>query len=180
MACLSALVRCRSSRVCAALVLLALAPAAGQGDAPRPEQSFAVRFVIDGDTLEVSGAGRVRLLGIDAPELARGFDTAAPFAEEARDRLASLAAGRWVRLGFDGERRDGYNRLLAYVVRTDGLVLNVEMVRDGLARVATRRLLTRLPELRRAEDEAQRARRGIWGARPLIPGRTYRLPRGTR
>jgi micrococcal nuclease len=131
---------------------------------------------VDGDTLDLAGAGRVRLLGIDAPELGAGFDTPAPFAREARDRLAALAAGRWVRLQLDGNSRDAYGRLLAYVIRTDGVVLNTEMVRAGLARVTSRRALSRLGELRRAEAEAQLARRGIWGARPAIPQRTYRLP----
>ena len=40
-----------------------------------------VRSVIDGDTIDVATFGRVRLLGIDAPELGRGFDTPAPFAQ---------------------------------------------------------------------------------------------------
>ena len=38
-----------------------------------------VRSVIDGDTIDVATFGRVRLLGIDAPELGRGYDTSAPF-----------------------------------------------------------------------------------------------------
>src|SRR5258708_21277952 len=49
-----------------------------------------VRSVIDGDTIVVSTLGRVRLLGIDAPEIGRGFDTSAPFGREARERLTQL------------------------------------------------------------------------------------------
>src|SRR5262249_36611193 len=54
-----------------------------------------VRAVFDGDTIDVAGYGHVRLLGIDAPEIGRGFDTAAPFGREARDRLAGLVLHRW-------------------------------------------------------------------------------------
>ena len=61
-----------------------------------------VRSVIDGDTIDVGAVGRVRLLGIDAPELGRGFDTSAPFGREARDRLTQLVLHRWVRLEQEG------------------------------------------------------------------------------
>ena len=76
-----------------------------------------VRAVIDGDTIDVATFGRVRLLGIDAPELGRGFDTPAPFAQEARERLKALVLKRWVRLEREGPALDVYNRHLAYVIR---------------------------------------------------------------
>src|SRR5688500_19256831 len=107
--------------LCAAFVI---ATTSWAQSLPRPDQSFAVRFVVDGDTLDVSGVGRVRLLGIDAPEFGSGFEPPAPFAREARDRLAALALRQWVRLEADQEKRDGYGRALAYVFRTDGLLLN--------------------------------------------------------
>ena len=166
----------RSTRLSAVLVSLAAASATAQS-LPRTDQSFAVRFVIDGDTLELSGVGRVRLLGIDAPELGSGFETPAPFAREARERLASLALRQWVRLERDDQVRDAYGRALAYVIRTDGLLLNAELLRAGLARVSARVSLRRLGELRRAEEEAQRVHRGIWGDRPSIADRSFRLPK---
>src|SRR4029450_1162820 len=49
---------------------------------PRPAPVL-VRPVFAGDTPDASMLGRVRLLGIDAPEIGRGFDTAAPFSREA-------------------------------------------------------------------------------------------------
>src|SRR2546426_11676172 len=69
-------------------------------------ESVVVRAVFDGDTIDVATYGRVRLLGIDAPEIGRGYDTPAPFGREARDRLASLVLHRWVRLGQEDQRRD--------------------------------------------------------------------------
>ena len=168
--------RNRTTRLIAVLVSLAAANVTAQS-LPRPDQSFAVRFVIDGDTLELTGVGRVRLLGIDAPELGSGFETPAPFAREARERLASLALRQWVRLEGDDQMRDTYGRALAYVFRTDGLLLNAELLRAGLARVNARSSLKRLGELRRAEEEAQRVHRGIWGERPSITDRSFRLAR---
>lgn len=132
-----------------------------------------VRSVVDGDTIDVAAIGRVRLLGIDAPEIGRGFDTAAPFGVEARDRLAQLVLHRWVRLEQEGATFDVYDRHLAYVVTEDGVFVNGALVRDGLARVTARRPLARLPELQRAEAEAQAFRRGMWGSAPRIPAPSY-------
>ena len=139
-----------------------------------------VRSVIDGDTIDVAMFGRIRLLGIDAPEIGRrsggGFDRGAPFGREARDRLVSLVLRRWVRLEQEGPALDAYNRHLAYVLLEDGLLVNAALVRDGLARVTTRIPLVRLDELRRAEAEAQSFRRGMWGALPRIPEAGYTRP----
>ena len=143
-------------------------------------ESVLVRAVIDGDTIDVATFGRVRLLGIDAPEIGHGFDTTAPFGREARDRLASLVLRRWIRLEQEGARLDRYNRHLAYVMREDGVFVNAALVRDGLARVSARVPLSRLAELKRAEAEAQAFRRGMWGATPPIPPTSYTPRSGTR
>ena len=139
-----------------------------------------VRAVIDGDTIDVSMVGRVRLLGIDAPEIGRGFDADAPFARQAKDRVVSLVLHRWVRLEQDGALLDVYNRHLAYVLTEDGVFVNVAIVRDGLARVSARQPLARLDELKRAEAEAQAFRRGIWGGAPPIPLAGYTARPGVR
>src|SRR5262245_54832670 len=117
----------------------------------RATDHFAVRVVFDGDTIDLAGRGRVRLLGIDAPEIGAGFDTPAAFAEESRAYLASLVLRRYVHLEFDGDSRDKYGRALAYVIRDDGVFVNAEMLRAGLARVIARQPLRRLAELQRAE-----------------------------
>ena len=132
-----------------------------------------VRSVIDGDTIDVTTIGRVRLLGIDAPEIGRGYDTSAPFGREARERLTQLILHRWVRLEQEGATLDVYNRHLAYVMTEDGLCVNATLVREGLARVSARAPLTRLQELQRAEAEAQAFRRGMWGSAPQIPAPGY-------
>ena len=136
-------------------------------------ESVLVRSVIDGDTIDVATVGRVRLLGIDAPEIGRGFDTSAPFAREARDRLTQLVLHRWVRLEQDGATHDVYNRHLAYVMTEDGLCVNVALVREGLARISARLPLTRLTELQRAEADARAFRRGMWGSAPQVPAPSY-------
>src|SRR5262249_37227229 len=124
-------------------------------------------------------------LGIDAPEMGRGFDTSAPFGREARDRLTSLVLRRWVRLEYEGQTLDAYNRRLAYVMLEDGVFVNAVLVRGGLARVTARVPLSRRNELKAAEAEAQRFRRGMWGAAPRIEAsgytrRPFSKPRGLK
>lgn len=159
-----------------ALVLGAVA-VASPFTTPTRSGPVLVRAVIDGDTLDVASVGRVRLLGVDAPELGRGFDTPAPFGAAARDRLVSLVLHRWVRLEQEGPALDVYNRHLAYVVREDGLFVNAALVQEGLARVSARQPLVRLAELQRAEREAQAFRRGMWGQPPPMPLGHDKAPR---
>jgi endonuclease YncB( thermonuclease family) len=156
----------------AAAVLQTSTPTVSSARTVRSEPVM-VRAVIDGDTIDVTTFGRVRLLGIDAPEIGRGFDTAAPFAREARDRLTQLILHRWVRLEQEGAPIDSYNRHLAYVLSEDGLFVNAVLLREGLARISARLPLARLPELRRAESDAQAFRRGMWGSAPPIPAPGY-------
>jgi endonuclease YncB( thermonuclease family) len=140
-----------------------------------------VRYAVDGDTIDVAVLGRVRLLGIDAPEIGRGFDTSEPFAGAARERLASLVTARWVRLESERDmRRDTYDRHLAYVFLETGTFINELLVREGLARVMARATLTRLGELQRAEAAAKSSRRGMWGAVPPIPTERLVLPLPSR
>lgn len=134
-----------------------------------------VRAVVNGNTITVTTVGRVRLLGITAPETGHAPATPAPFAQEARARLATLVLNRWVRLEFD-ERAGAYNPHSAYVMTEDGQFVNALLVRDGFARVSARAPLSRLEELKRAEREAEQARRGIWGGTPQIPPTRYTPP----
>jgi endonuclease YncB( thermonuclease family) len=157
---------------------------AAPSDARRSD-AVLVRAVLDGDTIDVALYGRVRLLGIDAPEIGRRFDTAAPFGREARERLTRLILHRWVRLEYDDRLRasgasagqaqalDAYNRHLAYVLTETGEFVNATLVREGLARVTARVPLLRLAELKRAEAEAQAFRRGMWGATPSTQAAQY-------
>jgi micrococcal nuclease len=158
-----------------AMVLTAVAAIETSALPPRVTRSapVLVRSVVDGDTIDVATVGRVRLLGIDAPEVGHGSDTSAPFGREARERLTQLVLHRWVRLEQEGVTRDVYSRHLAYVLTEDGVCVNAALVRDGLARVSARLPLTRLQELQRAEADAQAFRRGMWGSAPQIPAPSY-------
>src|ERR1035437_3267589 len=88
-----AIPRERSSRMQFLLALLTAAVAAASPSAAlKRSDPVLVRTVVDGDTIDVTAYGRVRLIGIDAPEIGRVFDTSAPFAKEARDRQIGRAS----------------------------------------------------------------------------------------
>jgi micrococcal nuclease len=148
---------------------LALALAAGLSAAAepaRPVQKGRVEWVSDGDTITVrlgEGKEKVRLVGIDTPEL----DDANPFwrnlAIEARDYAKSRLLDRTVVLEPDPVTadRDKYDRLLRYVA-LDGKDFNEEMVRKGYARVYTRFPFARLTQYKAAEKAAREAKAGRW------------------
>jgi micrococcal nuclease len=136
--------------------------------------------VNDGDTLTLASGEKVRLVQIDAPEL-----TDDCYGRAARSALLRLAPPRTpVRLERDTrlDGRDGYGRLLRYVV-VDGENVNVTLVRIGAAspyffRKERGRYASALLD---AVDEARAARRGFWGACPdarLDPNRGSITGRG--
>ena len=109
--------------IAARLRLLAtlLSPQAGiPAESRQTTAALRVRQVIDGDTITVSGIGTVRLLGVDAPEKTGGYRTSEPFGDEATKFMKALLDGKVVRLEYDGERKDPYDRTLAYVYLEDG------------------------------------------------------------
>jgi micrococcal nuclease len=121
----------------------------------------------DGDTLRMlSGRStiKVRLFGIDAPELGQ------PFSQASREKLSGLTFGKTIRLISHG--KDAYSRQLADVILSDGTNVNHEMVRSGMAFYFRRYARSR--ELERCEDEARRARRGVWSIDNMTPPWEYR------
>jgi micrococcal nuclease len=86
-----------------------------------------VESVSDGDTLTCTDDRRIRLTGIDAPEVEQ-----VPFGAQSRSALVEMVAGHTLRLEFDVETTDVFGRTLAYLWRED-LFVNEAMVRQGWA-----------------------------------------------
>ena len=128
----------------------------------------AVTAVIDGDTVKVRLAGgrneRVRLIGVDAPELGDEREPVRLMAFLAKRFTSSRLSRAQVELLPGPRARDDYDRLLAFVRTADGDLFNIALVREGYAHAflkfpfdeAWRR------ELKAAEAEARRAGRGLW------------------
>ncbi|AAL81422.1 endonuclease [Pyrococcus furiosus DSM 3638] len=135
--------------------------------------------VVDGDTvyveLESGGKVKVRLVGIDAPELEEEImrpgeygnitntSCLLKYGKIAKDYLRNLTLGKEVVLIMDryqGER-DKYGRLLAYLY-LDSTDVNELMVEKGLARVFYEKKFEKMKEYLKKEEIARENRYGLW------------------
>jgi endonuclease YncB( thermonuclease family) len=101
---------------------------------PKASEKHHCRNVYDGDTLTLDNGDRVRLLGIDTPELKEKQ----PFAVDSKEYTKKYCYGKDIWLSFDGdENKDHYGRLLAFVWVSLGeskwLCINEGLVASGLA-----------------------------------------------
>lgn len=136
---------------------------------PAGARSVDVRLVIDGDTLELADNRRVRLIGVDTPEIGRRGKPSEPFAEAARDRLQMLS-GAQVRLIEGSEAKDRYGRTLAHLFDASGNNIEATLLREGLGfALAVPPNDAMIGCHLNAEQEARRAGRGLWGGRPITP-----------
>lgn len=137
-----------------------------------PGTSYVVTDVHDGDTVSIkvkSFAGfplrieRVRLIGIDAPELGQE-----PWGRKAKKHLKKLISeSDWVvNVEFDVEQRDKFGRLLGYLWnRRSKAMINQQMVEDGYAVLFTFPPNIKYSEsFSEAQQRAYSKRLGIWGS----------------
>ena len=123
-----------------------------------------VAYVFDGDTVKLEDGRRIRLLNINAPEVEGHQKLGEKGGEQAKRQLEQWVKGKKVRLEYDAVRRDKYHRTLAYLFTESGENINIRLVREGLA-IANLHPpnLKFAKQLLAAQQEAEKARRGIWG-----------------
>ncbi|KAA0575683.1 thermonuclease family protein [Azospirillum sp. Sh1] len=136
-------------------------------------EPLRVTAVLDGDTLELEDGRQVRLAGIEAAKPPRSAGSGAnpadgrvwPLADAATRTLSDLALGRRVLLHGPAPV-DRHGRLLAHLVREDGLWLQSALLVRGMARVRTRPdARAYAAEMLAGEDSARTAGRGLWRSR---------------
>lgn len=148
-------------------------------DGPAKTLQGTVTWVHDGDTIEIEKLGKVRLIGIDAPEredsprdefLQRQGVSATRQREIYRNAKAfniRCVKGQTVSLTFDHPPRDRYGRLLAYVYLPDGRLLNRMLLEQGLAVVYRKFTFRMKTDFLAAEEQARLAGLGLWGGGKL-------------
>jgi len=149
-------------------------PVAGVPKRPKNAQRMVVRYVYDGDTLQLQSAepGRyvtttakikVRLIGVDAPEMTPKKQC---FAQQATDRLRTLAAkGSVVWVSPDKDSWDDYRRRLFHVWSEQGVLIDHDLVAKGYGRAL--RIwpnVTYAPLMAKAQTSAQAKKLGLWKA----------------
>jgi micrococcal nuclease len=129
------------------------------------DATVKVTRVVDGDTIDISpsveGRSRIRLIGMDTPEVHFGTQ---PYGPEASAFAKRELEGEEVGLELDVQKIDPYGRLLAYVYVPSGEMFNETLLEEGYAQVATFppnvKYVDRFLE---AQREARAANRGLWG-----------------
>ncbi len=138
--------------------------------------------VVDGDTFHCRPPDgrdeKVRLVGIDTPEIERNpkamrdsersgqdLDTIISLGRNAENFTKSyLKSGTTVKLELDVQPRDKYGRLLAYVYLPNGILLNALLIQEGYAQVMTIPPNVKYQDLFfKLQREARENNRGPWG-----------------
>lgn len=135
-----------------------------------------VKRVIDGDTVQLEDGERVRLIGIDTPEIhdshkllrdsqrtKKDINTIKMLGRRASEFTKDLVEGKRVSLEFDVERYDKYNRLLAYVYLKDGTFVNAKIIEEGYASPMTIPPNVKYAGLfLRLYQQARASNKGLW------------------
>ncbi len=135
-------------------------------------RQFQVTQVVDGDTLYLDApdadarSTKVRLLGIDAPELAHDGRPEMYFAPEAATYARQSVEGAMVvvYLNENGPTRGKYDRLLAYIECPDGQFLNEILIAEGYAYADSRFPHGYSRRYRQLESSARSLAKGLWAA----------------
>ena len=163
-------------RLSSAAVIIGLIMGVGgcqQGSASGPPPAASdndgvgtVTSIIDGDTLRLDVDGnevRVRLIGIDTPEV---YPEVECFGPEASAALAELApVGSQLTFAYDVDPRDRFDRELMYLFTLDDVFINAALVEQGFATAVLFEPNDRhWNELRALEQQARDAGLGLWSA----------------
>lgn len=130
-----------------------------------------VTRIIDGDTFETETGERVRLIGINAPEISDIFG------EESTHHLTELIEGKTVDLVPDhiSKDRDVYNRLLRYVI-LNGIDINRRMILDGYAFAYLKYSFDKEEEYKDAQLTASKNNVGIWDNKKDVSKKENKQP----
>lgn len=120
-----------------------------------------VHKVYDGDTIELDDGRKIRLIGVDAPEVTSPYSKEEPFGPESKRHLEKLLFGEKVYIKTGAAQFDKYGRTLGYVYVGDTLI-NGRMIKDGWAR-AYRRFDYKYKDLFLTYEKEARAKgTGMW------------------
>lgn len=147
------------------------------------DETATVKYVHDGDTIRLSDKRKVRLIGIDTPELARKGRPEQPYAADAKKALKTLLADNKnrVNLVYGKEKKDRYGRTLAHLYLDNGSNVQAELISRGLAIAFTTPPNTRLSDCYSSVEASSRlSRRGIWSHQKYQPLKTTNLSTVTK
>jgi endonuclease YncB( thermonuclease family) len=150
--------------LCTSLLATVVLPvSATECPAARIDERVQVVYVYDGDTVKLADGRRVRLIGINTPEMAREGEAGEPLAQAARASVQDMLnrGNRVLQLQYGTQHNDHYGRLLAHAYLDSGENLSARLLQQGLATALV------VPPNTRAMDCYQRLGRTYRPARPV-------------
>ena len=121
--------------------------------------------IADGDTFTLlvnKQQYRIRMYGIDAPETTDGQ----PYSKKSKEYLSSMIAGK--KVSVEVKETDRYGRYLGVVGTPEVKDVNLEMIRAGMAWHYN--YYDKTPAYKAAEQQARKARKGLWAdPHPINP-----------
>jgi micrococcal nuclease len=122
-----------------------------------------VTRVFDGDTVMLEDGRKIRLLGINTPEVKHKNQDTEAGGESAKRWLSNKLINQKVRLVTDAEQTDKYKRTLAHLFTEKKEHINLQLVALGLATVNIYPPnLLYAEELTAAGNQAEKNKSGIW------------------
>ena len=133
-------------------------------------QTGEVIEVVTGDTLRLAGGKTLHYVGLQAPPIQSKIPLIRQYGQSSFEFNRSLVEGKKIAIEWDAQIRDDHGNLIGYVFLEDGTFVNLKILQNGHARL-------RMPppnkryaaDLRGAELEARRDKRGLWKEEPENP-----------
>lgn len=148
-----------------------------------------VKQVYDGDTVKLTNGKKIRLIGINTPEMNYKTGNPEPFAKKAKLFLQQKVLKQRIGLRFGSDKKDRHGRLLAHIFLNDKLNLQQALLKNGLAvNIAIPPNLWQQDCYLEAEKDARKLNKGIWknhsrniiDAKQIKPTQTgFQFVRGT-
>jgi len=147
------------------------------------------KWIYDGDTLKLQDGRKLRLIGINTPELGKKEKPTQPYAKKAKQKLKQiLHRSKNLYLAYDQEQKDKYGRTLAYAFMPDGTDIQARLIEAGLGiSIIVPPNQANITCYRKLEKIARKQRKGLWKQTEFHPrsvadlkykGAAYRLIEG--
>ena len=123
-----------------------------------------LKTIVDGDTIHLRNGKKIRLIGINTPEIGHNGKASQPFAQKAKQALKNiLKKDQKIGLYYDKEKHDKYKRILAFAILEDGRNIAEILLSQGLAHsIVVPPNDKHIHCLRQIEHSARQLNLGLW------------------
>lgn len=126
-------------------------------------EAVQVANIHDGDTVRLEDGRRVRLVGINTPEVANRGKAEEPLAQQARQQLVNLLKQKPIYMKVGEQETDHYGRILGHLYDVHGVNITAELLQQGAGfQVAIPPNLSHAECYSHAEDLARQNGAGVW------------------